>query len=140
MYDFEILFFIFIDSFTSNLLFITNSEIAIWAALKLSNIPKEIILSISFLGIIFAGICNYVLGFAVYNIFREKIETGESSSKNYNLILSYFLKFKYYIIIFAFISLYSKFIVFLSGYLRFRPLLFILGTSIVRTLYHGFGN
>jgi membrane protein YqaA with SNARE-associated domain len=140
MSDVEILFFIIVDSFTSNLFFIINYELAVWVAQKLSTIDKLYVLSSAFLGVLAANICNYIFGILIFNIFKNNFEQTQEIMKNQNIILVIYKNFYFYLIILAFIPIYSKFMVLFAGYLRFRPVLVILGAAIIKTVYYGFAG
>ncbi len=135
----ELLFFILIDSFTSNLAFITNSELAVWVARELSEIPKILIILSSFVGVVCANFVNYFLGMIVGNIFSTKISKTPEVTQNIGVLRSVYDNFGIYLLIFGFIPVYSKFVVFFAGFSRYKIFMVIFIVSIVKACYYYYG-
>ncbi len=135
----ELLFFILIDSFTSNLAFITNSELAIWVALQLSAVPKILIVAAAFVGVICANFANYFLGRIVRNIFVNKISKGSESKENIGVLRSIYNNFGIYLLVLGFIPVYSKFVVFFGGFTKYRMIRVVFIVALAKACYYYYG-
>ena len=131
----EILFFIVVDSFTANLAFITNSELAVWVALKLSGLLKYKIIGAAFLGVLFANIGNYCLGMIIGNIFINKIVNNPKATNNIGILKILYNNFGIYLLAIGFIPVYSKLVVVLAGFCRYKIYRVILIVTLVKAAY-----
>lgn len=136
MKESELLLLVLVDSFTSNLIFIFNSELAVWVTQKLSNIERYKILLAAFLGLLASGVCNYFFGSVIYKIMDSFIDIN-SIKNNTKLLKSIYQKFYYYLILLSFLPLYSKFVILFAGFIGFRPFMIIFAVALVRTIFFG---
>lgn len=137
---FEILTLVFVDSFTTNLFFIVNDEFAIWAALKLSDVEKTYILVANGAALMLASLCNYIMGLSIYKIMQNYAGNNEIMQEKSHILKSIMDRFYYYLVGLSFLAVYSKFLVLFAGYARSRAIIYIVGTSIVKTIYYAISN
>ncbi|MDX2050571.1 MAG: hypothetical protein SFT93_05340 [Rickettsiaceae bacterium] len=141
MSETEILLFVFIDTLTSHLVFMTNFEIGIYAALTLSNISKYKVLASGFLGVLLGLSINYFLGMMVANaLAAPSIVNLEAKNptykKNRNILSSFINSYSMILVIFGFISIYSKVLSFFAGFSKSKFPFVICGISFVKMLFY----
>src|SRR6476619_5111575 len=112
----EKLYFLFTDTFYSNLILSFDSEIAFWTIKEFDGL-NVLVCSITFCSIIFALLTNYFLGFALYSLLIKG--KGSERLAQYEKIGS--LWNKGYILLFflCLIPNMLKLILVLCGFLRF---------------------
>ena len=133
MSESELLWFIFTDNFISNLFFITNPELAIWSAPKLTNLSLEKILIAGSVGFGAAIIVNYIFGIVISKALASSSE-NEKARNNQNLLKNIFANFGFYVLAFSFFYIYSKLVVLIAGYIRYsftRTFIIVMLSKII---------
>lgn len=125
----EVLWLIFADSFSANLIFMFASEYVVWIAPKLTNINYQTIMLPYAAAIMLSNTCNFLFGMVVGNIF--KTVGGEKVIYNSNNFKEIFSRYGYIFFLLAFIPFVGKFIVFLSGFNRHK----IISSIVLCSLY-----
>jgi len=134
----ELFWLIFTDTFTTNLAFIINNEMAIWVAPKLTNLPKETILQIAFASVFCSSICNYLFGIVISNIFGKVTRGNNQASQNIGIVKDSFDNFGLLILVIGFIPVYSKLVVVFAGFCRYKIIRVLVIVSIVKTLFYAY--
>ncbi len=136
MTEIELLWFTLFDTFAANLAFITNQEISVWAAPALSDVSHKKILSAAFFGVLVANCVNYLLGIVCGNIFSSITKKNDKAQKNSGALKDLFSDLGIYLLCFGFLPVYSKLIVLLMGFCRYRFFSAITIVAIVKTIYY----
>ncbi len=136
MSEIEILWFIFFDTFVANLVFIINSEVAVFAAPILSEITHVKIFLFAFFGVLVANCANYLLGMVFGNIFSSVLKRNDKAQKNSGALKDIFNNFGIYLLLFGFFPVYSKFVTLLTGFCRYKFFTTILCVAVMKTLYY----
>lgn len=138
MSEVEILWFIFVDTFTTNLFFMPGSELAIWVSLKISEVNYYKILVVGFFGVLCGSIVNFVMGTMISKIFQNQFENNVVIQRNSKTLKDIFARYYLLLLAMSFIPVYSKFLILAAGYARFNFVLMVLVTSIFKTIYYGY--
>lgn len=139
MSDIELVWFIFTDTLFSNLVFIISPELAAWAAPKLSALSHIYIYTACFFAVLFASIINYILGISCEKIFTSLTEENEGALRNRSSFKDFMKRYGYFLVLFSFVNVYSKFFAVAAGFSRFNFFVTIFMISIMKTLFYIYG-
>lgn len=136
MSDWELFWFIFTDTLLSNLIVSFRSELAAWAAPKLSELSEFKIYSATFLAVMLASGINYFFGI-IFEKFIKAISTRTSKkTNNIGVFKSFYNNYGLYLLFLGFIPVYSKLLAMFAGFARYNFLITIFMIGALKTCYY----
>ncbi|MDX1924562.1 MAG: hypothetical protein SFT91_05030 [Rickettsiaceae bacterium] len=138
MNSLEVMKYIFVDTFTTNLFFVFNAEVAFPFAYHLSEINFIFLLVPAFFGLLCSMTVNYLAGFILYFIFQRFFKS-EVSVNNYPVLQRIYNVLWIPLACLCWIYLYAKLFLLFAGFARFSAARVILGAGIIRTISYLLG-
>jgi membrane protein YqaA with SNARE-associated domain len=132
----EAYWFLFSDTFFSNIAINIHSEFAIHAMKMLGTYDIYIVLFYSIIASIASTIVNYIFGIIFHNIY--KCSSDQKIQKRYDQLSRFFQKYGYIILIFVALQPIGKFTQILAGFTKFGILRTILVSLIGKILYYAY--
>ena len=136
MTQFEAYYFLFTDSFFSNLAITARLELALYTMQILGDYDTNTIFMVALLGATCSIPANYIIGIVCYNLY--KFSTDQRIQLRYQKTTTLFKKYGTYILLFAAIPYVGKFAIIIAGFTRFGLMQTLLYATLGRILYYAY--
>ena len=125
----EAYLFLLNDTFFSNFVLSTNSEVAVYAMQVFGTYDKFLMFWVLVVGAMCAIIMNYVFGRVLYNLY--KFSPDQVIHTKYHKLSNFFAKYGNYIMLLVVVQPFGRFVVLIAGFVR----LGIVRTTIIAVAY-----
>ena len=136
MNELEAYFLLLTDSIFGNLVLYPHIEFVLFTMSELGIYNSYITLLISLLGFGISVSLNYFFGKILYKIYKAM--SDDSTYHNYKVLLMYFTKYGYIILLFNIFPTFGLFVPLLAGFVGFGMSRSIIFCSISKSIYYAY--
>lgn len=134
MNQYESFSFLFTDSLCSNLVILPKKELAIYVMKIMGGYDVNTTFIIGILGALCAVPINYLFGIVLYNLYRAS--SDQNIQQRYQKLTAFFNKFGYILLLLSAVPFVGKFMVLISGFVRYGILRSIIFASLSKAAYY----